>query len=131
MDIRKAVTKIYLMNQLPIELRHMLQFIKIAEASSSSGVPIIAKDDCIIVNKNAIKDESTLLKYLVHGAMHIIFNHVKRYNNVKGIIPPDIYSMAANAFINEMLYQLAYNIDKFNTAKIDVNKSEKIKDIKK
>ena len=131
MDVRKAVTKIYLMNQLPIELRHMLQFIKIAEASLSSGVPIIVKDDCIIVNKNVIKDESTLLKYLVHGAMHIIFNHVKRYNNVKGIIPPDIYSMAANAFINEMLYQLAYNIDKFNTAKIDVNKSEKIKDIKK
>jgi len=108
----------------------MLQFIKIAEASLS-GVPIVVKDDCIIVNKNAIKDESTLLKYLVHGAMHIIFNHVKRYNNVKGIIPPDIYSMAANAFINEMLYQLAYNIDKFTTAKIDATKSGKIEDIKK
>lgn len=126
MDIRNVVRKIYLMNQIPIELRHMLQFIKIAEASLS-GVPIIVKDDCIIVNKNAIKDESTLLKYLVHGAMHIIFNHVKRYNNVKGIIPPDIYNMAANAFINEMLYQLAYKIDKFTTAKIDVDKSEKIK----
>lgn len=129
MDIRNAVRKIYLMNQIPIELRHMLQFIKIAEASLS-GVPIIAKDDCIIVNKNAIKDESTLLKYLVHGAMHIIFNHVKRYNNVKGIIPPEIYSMAANAFINEMLYQLAYRMNKFTTAIDDANKSEKIKDIK-
>ena len=130
MDIRNAVRKIYLMNQIPIELRHMLQFIKIAEASLS-GVPIIAKDDCIIVNKNAIKDESTLLKYLVHGAMHIIFNHVKRYNNVKGIIPPDIYNMAANAFINEMLYQLAYKINKFTAVKIEANKSEKTEDIKK
>lgn len=130
MDIRNAVRKIYVMNQIPIELRHMLQFIKIAEASLS-GVPIIAKDDCIIINKNEIKDESTLLKYLVHGAMHIIFNHVKRYNNVKGIIPPDIYNMAANAFINEMLYQLAYKIDKVTSLNIDANKSEKIKDIKK
>ena len=130
MDIRNAVRKIYLMNLIPIEIRHMLQFIKIAEASLS-GVPIIAKDDCIIVNKNAIKDESTLLKYLVHGAMHIIFNHVKRYNNVKEIIPPDIYNMAANAFINEMLYQLACKIDKFNTPKIDATKSRKIEDIKK
>jgi len=46
MDIRNAVRKIYLMNQIPIEIRHMLQFIKIAEASLS-GVPIIVKDDCI------------------------------------------------------------------------------------
>ena len=130
MDIRNAVRKIYLMNQIPIELRHMLQFVKIAEASLTD-TPMIAKDDCIIVNKNAIKDESTLLKYLVHGAMHIIFNHVKRYNNVKGIIPPDIYNMAANAFINEILYQLAYKNDKFTTATIDASKSEKIKDIKK
>jgi predicted metal-dependent peptidase len=103
---------------------------KIAEASLS-GVPIIAKDDCIIVNRNAIKDESTLLKYLVHGAMHIIFNHIKRYNNVKEIIPPDIYNMAANAFINEIIYQLAYKIDKFTTTRIDATKSEKIEDIKK
>jgi len=130
MDIRNAVRKIYLMNQIPIELRHMLQFIKIAEASLS-GVPIIVKDDCIIVNRNVIKDESTLLKYLVHGAMHIIFNHIKRYNNVKEIIPPDIYNMTANAFINEIIYQLAYKIDKFNTTKIYANKNEKIEDIKK
>jgi len=130
MDIRNAVRKIYLMNQIPIELRHMLQFIKIAEASLS-GVPIIVKDDCIIVNRNVIKDESTLLKYLVHGAMHIIFNHIKRYNNVKEIIPPDIYNMVANAFINEIIYQLAYKIDKFNTTKIYANKNEKIEDIKK
>jgi predicted metal-dependent peptidase len=130
MDIRNAVRKIYLMNQIPIELRHMLQFMKIAEASLS-GVPIIVKDDCIIVNRNVIKDESTLLKYLVHGAMHIIFNHIKRYNNVKEIIPPDIYNMAANAFINEIIYQLAYKIDKFNITKIYVNKNEKIEDIKK
>jgi predicted metal-dependent peptidase len=130
MDIRNAVRKIYLMNQIPIELRHMLQFIKIAEASLS-GVPIIVKDDCIIVNRNVIKDESTLLKYLVHGAMHIIFNHIKRYNNVKEIIPPDIYNMAANAFINEIIYQLAYKIDKFTTTKIYANKNEKIEDIKK
>jgi len=130
MDIRNAVRKIYLMNQIPIEIRYMLQFIKIAEASLS-GVPMIVKDDCIIVNRNVIKDESTLLKYLVHGAMHIIFNHIKRYNNVKGIIPPDIYNMAANAFINEIIYQLAYKIDKFNTAKTYANKNEKIEDIKK
>ena len=130
MDIRNAVRKIYLMNQIPIELRHMLQFIKIAEASLS-GVPIMVKDDCIIVNRNVIKDESTLLKYLVHGAMHIIFNHIKRYNNVKEIIPPDIYNMAANAFINEIIYQLAYKIDKFTTTKIYANKNEKIEDIKK
>jgi predicted metal-dependent peptidase len=130
MDIRNAVRKIYLMNQIPIEIRHMLQFIKIAEASLS-GVPIKVKDDCIIVNRNVIKDESTLLKYLVHGAMHIIFNHIKRYNNVKEIIPPDIYSMAANAFINEIIYQLAYKIDKFNTTKTYANKNEKIEDIKK
>jgi predicted metal-dependent peptidase len=130
MDIRNAVRKIYLMNQIPIEIRHMLQFIKIVE-TSLSGVPIIAKDDCIIVNRNVIKDESTLLKYLVHGAMHIILNHVKRYNNVKEIIPPDIYNVAANAFINEILYQLAYKIDKFTTTKIYATKSEKIEDIKK
>jgi predicted metal-dependent peptidase len=130
MDIRNAVRKIYLMNQIPIEIRHMLQFIKIAEASLS-GVPIIVKDDCIIVNRNVIKDESTLLKYLVHGAMHIIFNHIKRYNNVKEIIPPDIYNMAANAFINEIIYQLVYKIDKFTTAKNYANKNEKIEDIKK
>jgi predicted metal-dependent peptidase len=130
MDIRNAVRKIYLMNLIPIEIRHMLQFIKIAEASLS-GVPIKVKDDCIIVNRNVIKDESTLLKYLVHGAMHIIFNHIKRYNNVKEIIPPDIYSMAANAFINEIIYQLAYKIDKFNTTKTYANKNEKIEDIKK
>ena len=130
MDIRNALRKIYLMNQIPIEIRHMLQFIKIAEASLS-GVPIIVKDDCIIVNRNVIKDESTLLKYLVHGAMHIIFNHIKRYNNVKEIIPPDIYNMAANAFINEIIYQLAYKIDKFNTTKNYANKNEKIEDIKK
>jgi predicted metal-dependent peptidase len=103
---------------------------KIAEASLSS-VPIKVKDDCIIVNRNAIKDESTLLKYLVHGAMHIIFNHIKRYNSVKQIIPPDIYNMAANAFINEIIYQLAYKIDKFNTTEIHATKSEKIEDIKK
>jgi len=130
MDIRNAVRKIYLMNQIPIEIRHMLQFIKIAEASLS-GVPIIVKDDCIIVNRNVIKDESTLLKYLVHGAMHIIFNHIKRYNNVKEIIPPDIYNMAANAFINEFIYQLAHNIDKFTTTEIYATKNEKIEDIKK
>lgn len=130
MDIRNTVRKIYLMNQIPIELRHMLQFIKIAEASLSV-VPIIVNDDCIIVNRNVIKDESTLLKYLVHGAMHIIFNHIKRYNNVKEIIPPDIYNMAANAFINEIIYQLAYKIDKFTTTKIYANKNEKIEDIKK
>jgi predicted metal-dependent peptidase len=130
MDIRNAVRKIYLMNQIPIELRHMLQFIKIVEASLS-GVPIIVKDDCIIVNRNVIKDESTLLKYLVHGAMHIIFNHIKRYNNIKGIIPPDIYNMAANAFINEIIYQLAYKIDKFTTTEIYANKNKKIEDIKK
>lgn len=129
MDVRKALRKIYLMNQIPIELRHMLQFIKIAEAPLS-GAPMIAKDDCIVVNKNVIKDESTLLKYLVHGAMHIIFNHVKRYNNVKEIISPDIYNMAANAFINEMLYQLAHKIDKFTTAEIYADKSKKIEDIK-
>lgn len=129
MDIRNAVRKIYLMNQIPIELRHMLQFIKIAETSLSGvlvGVPIIVRDDCIIVNRNVIKDESTLLKYLVHGAMHIIFNHIKRYNNVKEIIPPDIYNMAANAFINEIIHQLAYP-----TTKIYAKKTEKIKDIKK
>jgi predicted metal-dependent peptidase len=103
---------------------------KIAEASLSS-VPIKVKDDCIIINRNAIKDESTLLKYLVHGAMHIIFNHIKRYNSVKQVIPPDIYSMAANAFINEIIYQLACKIDKFNTTKISATKSEKIEDIKK
>jgi predicted metal-dependent peptidase len=125
MDIRNAVRKIYLMNQIPIELRHMLQFVKIAEASLS-GVPIMVKDDCIIVNRNVVKDESTLLKYLVHGAMHIIFNHIKRYNNVKEIIPPDIYNMAANAFINEIIYQLAYT-----TTKTYANKNEKIESIKK
>jgi len=130
MDIRNAVRKIYLMNQIPIEIRHMLQFIKIAEASLSGG-PIIVKDDCIIVNRNVIKDESTLLKYLVHGAMHIIFNHIKRYNNVKEIIPPDIYNMAANAFINEFIYQLAHNIDKFTTTEIYATKNEKIQYIKK
>lgn len=131
MDVKNALRKIYLMNLIPIELRYMLQFIKIAESSLLSDVPIIVKDDCIIINKNVIKDESTLLKYLVHGTMHIIFNHVKRYNNVKGIIPPDIYSMAANAFINEILYQLAYKFNKFATAEIDASKNEKIKHIRK
>jgi predicted metal-dependent peptidase len=103
----------------------MLQFVKIAEASLSSD-PIKVKDDCIIVNRNVIKDESTLLKYLVHGAMHIIFNHIKRYNSVKEIIPPDIYNMAANALINEIIYQLA-----FDATETYANKNEKIEHIKK